>query len=136
MVQQFQRCIANRLDELSDLMAAVEGFLQQNGAGGELVYTTNLALEEMVTNTIKYGYDDKLDHEILVGLEWDGSSLRLRIEDDGHEFDPCQAPEPDTGKDLDDMAIGGLGIHLVREMAEAMTYTRSGDRNLLEITIR
>ena len=60
------------------------------------VYVVNLAIEEIVTNILKYGYDDTAIHEILLRIEIHPGAVRLVLEDDGHEFNPLKVPEPDV----------------------------------------
>lgn len=59
---------------------------------------------------------------------------RLVVEDDGIAFDPTrQARAPDLDSDLDDRAIGGLGVHMVRRLTDEQRYARVGGRNVMEI---
>ena len=90
----------------------------------------------MVTNTLKFGYDDTAVHEILLRVEVLPKRLLLIIEDDGHEFNPLNAPEPDVNLPAEQRTPGGLGIHLVRKFAEDVGYERSSGRNRLTIAIR
>ncbi len=132
----FDLALANDLAEIERLNTAMAIFLEQQEIPPKAGYTINLALEEMITNIIKYGYDDDQRHEIRVGLTLDGDRLTLRVEDDGHEFDPLAVGTPDTHQPIQDREIGGLGIYLVRSMTERMAYRREGGRNVLEIVIR
>ena len=90
----------------------------------------------MITNIIKYGYDDSLSHDITVTLTHESRRLIIRIEDDGHQFNPLSLPPPDTSPHLEKRKIGGLGIHLVRHTVDSMRYQRQVDRNVLDIIIR
>jgi serine/threonine-protein kinase RsbW len=125
--------IANDPAELVRLAEQVGDFLAGHDAAPGTAYKVSLALEELVTNTVKYGYDDRNRHEIEVSLAWEPPHLVLRLEDDGHPFDPLAAPAPDMGAPLETRTVGGLGLHLVRQMADAFTYRRAGDRNRLEL---
>ena len=121
-----ERRFHNRSDDLSHVTEEAVRFLEERGAGDRAVYAANLAIEEMATNILKYGYDDKAAHEILLRVEIHPGSLRLVLEDDGHEFNPLRAPEPDVTQPAEQRAPGGLGIHLVRKMVTEMTYERCG----------
>lgn len=111
-------------------------FLEDNGIRGQAAYSANLAIEEMVSNTLKFGYDDTKVHEILLRAEVLPKRLLLVIEDDGHEFNPLNAPEPDVHLPAEERTPGGLGIYLVRKFAEEMRYERRDGRNRLTIAIR
>ena len=132
----FERRFYNRLDDLSRVTEDAVRFIEGRGVGDRAVYLANLAIEEMATNILKYGYDDKAVHEILLRLEIHPATIRLVLEDDGHEFNPVTAPEPDLNLPTEQRAPGGLGIHLIRHLVEKVDYERCGGRNRLTVTIR
>jgi serine/threonine-protein kinase RsbW len=132
----FERRFYNRLDDLSRVTEEAVRFIEERGVGDRAVYVANLAIEEMATNILKYGYDDTAVHEILLRLEIHPAELRLALEDDGHEFNPLKAPEPDVNQPAEQRVPGGLGIHLIRKLAEQMNYERRGGRNRLTVRIR
>jgi anti-sigma regulatory factor (Ser/Thr protein kinase) len=131
----FEKRFHNRLDDLSRVTEEAVRFIEERGVGNRAVYLVNLAIEEMVTNILKYGYDDTAVHEILLRLEVHPGALRLVLEDDGHEFNPMKAPVPDVNRPAEQRALGGLGIHLIRKLVEQMNYERCGGRNRLTISI-
>jgi serine/threonine-protein kinase RsbW len=131
MVDQLEIQLRNDHGELARLAEALEDFLQRHGCGSEVAMKVNLALDELVTNIINYGYDDGGQHIIRLSLSRDGQVLRMVLEDDGKPFNPLEAPTPDLTAPLEDRAIGGLGIHFVREIMDSVTYRRDGGRNLL-----
>ncbi|MCY4558926.1 MAG: ATP-binding protein [Chloroflexi bacterium] len=93
-----------------------------------------LAVDELLTNTISYGYDDDGEHRIELVLRLEGGALVFEIADDGRAFDPLQASTPDIGASLQDRAIGGLGIYLVRKTMDGVTYRRQDGRNVVTLT--
>jgi serine/threonine-protein kinase RsbW len=125
--------IGNDPAELARVTEQAGDFLAGHDATPGAAYKVSLALEELVTNTIKYGYDDQDRHEILVSLVWSPPQIVLQLEDDGHPFDPLAAPAPDMNAPLETRSVGGLGLHLVRQMAETFTYRREGGRNRLDL---
>ena len=52
--------------------------------------------------------------------------IELTVEDAGAPFDPTRSREPDIDESLDERAIGGLGLHLVRSLADVFSYQRVG----------
>ena len=131
-----ERRFHNRLDDLSRVTEEAVWFIEAQGADDRAVYVAHLAIEEMVTNILKYGYDDTALHEIRLRLEIHPGALLLVLEDDGHEFNPLKAPEPDVSRPVEDRIPGGLGIHLIRKLVEQMDYERCGGRNRLTVRIR
>ncbi len=126
--------IANDLSELERLAGVVEEFCERNGLEAKLVFNLNLVLDEIVTNTVSYGYDDAAPHVIDVVLRREGGMLTLVVEDDARAFDPLEAPEPDLDASLEDRRVGGLGVHLVRTLMDTVDYDRVADRNRLVMT--
>ncbi len=136
MAQSLDIVIKNDFSELGGLCLDVNGFLEKHSMAARVVYAVNLAIEEVLTNIIKYGYDDSKPHDISVHLTLEGEGLRLVLVDDGRRFDVDKAPEPDMSIPASDREVGGLGIHLVRNMLDTLTYTRNGNKNTLELTIK
>ena len=131
----FERRFLNQLDDLGRVIEEAVQFLEEQGVDGQAVYITNLAIEEMGTNLLKYGYDDAARHQILLRLELQPGTLVLVLEDDGHEFNPLNAPEPDVHLTAEERDPGGLGIHLVRRLAQDIRYERHEGRNRLTVKI-
>ena len=125
-------------NQLSPLMRAIEALdccLEQWGASPEARYVAQLAVEELGTNIIKYGYDDRNEHVIRLGAAPEKDVFRICLEDDGHQFNPCLTPEPDPNLSLDERTPGGWGLSLVRRMLAGMEYERQGDRNVLYVLV-
>jgi serine/threonine-protein kinase RsbW len=133
MSTRLTRKITNELFDLESLMNATTNFLEDHGVDGQTVYKVNLALEEMITNIIKYGYDDYNSHDIDVCLEILPDEIVAVIEDDGHAFDPLAQEKRDEPATLEEKKPGGLGIHLIKQLVGNMSYRRDGTRNVLEI---
>ena len=92
----------------------------------------NLALDEVVTNVIRYAHDDDgRQHQIVVRLALEQDVLTAQVEDEGRAFNPVEAPAPDIGASIDERPIGGLGIHLVRSVMNSVEYRREDGRNVL-----
>ncbi len=128
--------IPNRIEALADIAKEVSGWLAELPLSSRAKYSAGLAVEEMVTNIIKYGYDDSHEHLVGIRIAVTPDHLTLVFEDDGHPFDPTQRPPPDIEKLVESQKIGGLGIELVRRMCDKMTYERAGGRNRLSLSIR
>lgn len=131
----FSARIRNNIAEFDRLNAEVAAFAEAHQIHPEAVFVLELVLEEMLSNTIKYGYDDAAVHELDVTIAIKPPHLLICFEDDGREFDPRNAPEPPKDVPLQQMKIGGLGIHLVRKMSARLDYRRENGRNFLEILI-
>lgn len=126
--------IANDFAALGPASAQVRDFLCACKAPDVACFLTDLVIEELVTNTIKYGYDDNDAHHIRVNINFHDGRLCIEVRDDGHSFDPLAQEAPDLTSPTDKRPIGGLGIHLVRQMTDDVRYERHGDENVVFAT--
>lgn len=124
----------NDLSELTHLAEAIESFGEEMGLGMKLVYMLNLALDELVTNVVSYGYDDPTSQgAISLSLAVKDGRLTATLEDDGRPFNPLAQIPPDTDLPLEERQIGGLGVHFVRTMMDDVQYHRIDGRNRLTL---
>jgi serine/threonine-protein kinase RsbW len=87
------------------------------GAASDIV----LATDEAVTNVIVHGYQGRGGViDLVAGRNADGAFVRMR--DDAPPFDPTTVPEPELGLPLDERRPGGLGIYLIRQVVDVVTY--------------
>ncbi len=121
----------NTYEELVRLSRASTNFLEENGTPQSAIFATELTLEELITNSIKYGYDDDEEHEIDVLVKVEADAVTITLIDDGHEFDPFSAKGPDLTSSAEDREVGGLGIHLLKNLLDELRYERAGDRNVI-----
>ena len=126
--------LSGDLTQLESLSSFVDDFGREHGLPASFVFELNLALDELVTNIITHGNRGGGLSFIGVSLRVKGEDLRAVIEDDGQAFDPCKAKAPDLLCSLEERCIGGLGIHLVRNLTDAMSYERMGNRNRITLT--
>jgi anti-sigma regulatory factor (Ser/Thr protein kinase) len=135
MHEELRLTIQNDLAELPRVSELARELLERCGAGERTVYATELALEEILSNVIRHGYQDGDRHEISLVLRVGEGGVELEVEDDGREFDPTAAPAPELDRPLAERQVGGLGIHLLRTFVSEIRYERLGDRNLLRLRI-
>ncbi len=134
MNPSFHQTIANDFTALQALMDGATDFLESQGVDAQAVYRINLALEEMVTNIIKYGYDEPGRHPIEVMIEVGEKEVTASIVDDGHDFNPVLQERKPPSEKVEDREIGGLGIHLMKKLLHRLEHRREEGRNILEIT--
>lgn len=122
--------------QLRDLVAAIDGVLAREGVPADVVHDVQLVTEEVVCNALDYGRVEGREHEISVGIGIDGNLITLEFRDDCVAFNPLERPDPDLDADIDDRPIGGLGVHLIRQLAEEVSYTREEPHNILRVVLR
>lgn len=123
--------LANDLTEIPRLATLVESFFREKGIDSRFAVNVNLALDEVLTNIISHGYRDASTHTINVTMVLEKDVVKATVEDDACAFDPRTAQPPDTESPLAARPLGGLGIHLVRQLMDRIEYVRSNGRNRL-----
>jgi anti-sigma regulatory factor (Ser/Thr protein kinase) len=123
--------VLNQRREIPRLSRVVDRFAEECGLCEEDTANLNLILDELVSNVIKYGYDDTLEHQIRVSVTFDSDLVTVRIEDDGKPFNPLEVPPPKLDLPIEQRPIGGLGVHIVKTMADSLDYRRENGCNVV-----
>ena len=123
--------LKNDLIEIERLAGCVLAFGEENELNDDIVGEIRLVLEEIVTNIISYGYEDKARHEIAVSIVNGEEEITVSVRDDAKPFNLLEYPRPDLEIPLEDRGVGGMGIHMVREIMDEINYKREDDGNLL-----
>jgi serine/threonine-protein kinase RsbW len=109
---------------------AFDAFASARGIPVEVVRSVQVALDEILSNTVRHGYGSRGEGgRIEIGFEVAGGILEVTIQDDAPAFDPLAAPVPDTTSGLADRPAGGLGILLTRRLMDDVEYERASGRN-------
>lgn len=124
--------IGNQLADVFGALDRCENLLEEAEVPASLRSDMRLVLEELMVNTVEYGYPDGRPGRIRLLLQPQPQTVVIELIDDGIAFDPLQSAVPDLTGDLADREqLGGLGIHLARTMASEMRYARDADGNHL-----
>ena len=125
--------LKSNLSELDALCQKLEKFGQSMGLSQKCIFEANLALDELFTNIISYGFDDKNEHTIRITISLQNDELVFNIEDDGMPFNPTEVESPDLECTIEECRIGGLGIHLAKNLMDEVCYQRCNDKNILTL---
>ena len=123
--------LKNDLSELEQLCKTCEEIGRSINISDKSIFEMNLALDELFTNIISYGFQDCLEHIINISITIEGDQLQMRIEDDGVPFNPLESKTPDFQCGVEECKIGGLGIHLIGKLMDDIQYQRVADKNIL-----
>lgn len=93
-----------------------------------------LALEEVFMNVVMHGSPAGTTPWVEVSLSLTADALTMTVEDSGPQFDPLSLPPPDVTATLAERRLGGLGVFLVRQVMDTVSYHRVGARNRLRMT--
>ncbi|MDD2811286.1 ATP-binding protein [Rhodoferax sp.] len=119
--------------ELAQLLNQVTGLGLRQGWSAQAVAQVQLVVEELVVNIMNYGSQSGAETLIELTLVQEGQHLHLTLSDNGMAFDPLQVKAPDLSTDLDQRPVGGLGIYLVTQLVDELSYQRVGSWNRLQI---
>lgn len=123
-------------DTLPQALAWLEDVAQQQQWAPRTAFKLGLCLDEALTNILTYAFQDenrKAAH-IALSVQADGTLLALDIVDNGAPFDPTQTQSPQLAASVDDAAIGGHGLRLMRHYLQDIQYRRSNEQNHLRLT--
>lgn len=126
--------LRSQLSELRKLPSWIERLASGRSIPAPIQFAMELCLEEAISNIIRYGYFGQPDHSISVHFTGprDGY-LVLVVEDTSPPFNPVTSPELPELSTLDEIPIGGQGIRLLREFADALDYQTTPNGNRLSI---
>ena len=123
--------IKNKLPEIEKANEQFNEFAQQSNIPKKLESRVFLVFDEILTNIISYAYADQNDHRIELKLQLTDKHLKITISDDGMPFNPFTVDTPDTSLSLEEREIGGLGIHLVKNVMDEVSYQRRIEKNVV-----
>lgn len=121
-----------RTEEAVAVGERAETWVTDAGCDPAVALRLALILEELATNTIKYGYGKECDDQIRIALAFDGVRLTLTYEDEAPAFDPMKKIAETTPGSA---PVGGFGLHMIKGLSESMTYDRDGARNVLRVVL-
>jgi serine/threonine-protein kinase RsbW len=122
--------------QLAVLTQFLQDFWSEERLPPEHALSFELALEEIFVNVVTHGASQDKVPKVEVTLLLCDRDLSMTLEDDGLHFDPLSRPSPDVTADISQRPVGGLGIFLVRELMDAVSYERLATRNRLTMSKR
>jgi anti-anti-sigma factor len=122
--------------EVARVGAAFAEFADAHALPASVRRSVSVALDELLTNTLSYGFAGREGGEVTVAVELGADRVSVTLTDDGAPFDPFGVPAPDTALPVEERRIGGLGIHLARRIMDEVSYHRRADRNVVVLAKR
>lgn len=123
--------LTNEITEIQRLSSELLRFSEAAGLAPDTVGDIRLALEEVVSNICRYGYERDQSGRIEVRLQRWGEAIRIEVRDDGRPFNPLsEAPSPNLVRPFPEREVGGLGIYLVRRVMDQVAYRFEHGQNV------
>ncbi len=124
--------------EIARVNAAFTAFAEAHAMPAAVRRSLNVALDELLQNTIVHGFAGRQgeDGAVTIAVELLPDRLTVTLTDDGQPFNPLDTAVPDTAGSVEERPIGGLGIHLVRQLMDEVHYHRRGGHNVVVLVKR
>ncbi|MBP5339425.1 MAG: ATP-binding protein [Prevotella sp.] len=129
----YELILQNDVQQVTRLAPFVDEVCQAAALDMATTLKLNLAIEEAVVNVINYAYPHDTVADITIQAQLRKHQLQFVIRDSGIPFDPTAQQEADTTLSVEERPIGGLGIHLVRQIMDSVNYRRTGGKNILTL---
>ncbi len=126
--------LPNDIETIPQLSEFIDTIADEAGLDISFSMSLNLALEEAVVNVMTYAYPEGTIGYVNIDIKADGKQFTCTLSDTGVPFDPTQNPEADTTLSAEDRPIGGLGIHLIRQIMDDVSYQYTDKCNVLTLT--
>jgi anti-sigma regulatory factor (Ser/Thr protein kinase) len=127
--------IYNDIKEISRAIDFFTQFSKDHKIDVKIVKKFIISIDELLNNIIHYGYPKVRENAINLILVYTDTLLSLTIIDQGIPFNPLEKEKPQTNQSIEDRPIGGLGIHLVKNMMDEIEYTRENNKNVLTLSM-
>ena len=133
--QVFQRSITlpNDVQEVPRLAEFIDEVCECLEFDMTLTMQINLYIEEAVVNVMDYAYPAGTVGDVNIDVLADDEQVKFIISDSGTPFDPTAKDDVDTTLSVEGRRIGGLGIHLVRQLMDTIEYARTDGKNILTL---
>lgn len=124
------------LSHLDDVVGFVEDSLGRTSCPMKLTMQVVLCIEELFVNVASYAYDN-LKGVCIINLETQHTDkqgkVSIEIIDFGKPFNPLEKEDPDITLSAEDRQIGGLGIYMVKQTMDQVTYDYKDEKNMLRL---
>ena len=132
----FTITVSARHAAFTELRTFVDDACAKAGAPRADYLRLMLLIEELFVNTVTHGYGEDSDDPVRVRLSVTPAAIAVEYEDCARPYDPFGVPAPDRDdEDLDARHVGGLGIRLIRTIAEDVGWMYRDGRNCITFRI-
>lgn len=114
----------------------VERWSRENHLSLEAQYTLQLAIEELVTNIVKYGFRAESEPNVEIEIREEYGEVTLMVSDNTAAFNPLAMADPDITRTAEEREIGGLGLFLIRKKVSSIDYEYKNGFNIVRAVFR
>ncbi|MHC1744760.1 MAG: ATP-binding protein [Syntrophobacteraceae bacterium] len=128
--------VGAKLDSMDVVQDFVLREIEELIRSEESIQDIRLVLEEIFTNIAFYAYPDGEGTVRVTCFKGSDQTWCIAFQDTGIPFNPLEFHCPDLEQEFSERAIGGLGIHLVKQLAHEVHYRREAHFNVLTVCFR
>ena len=123
--------VPGRYEEIQKICQFVADGAAENGLDETAVFHIELACDEACTNIIEHAYGGEDKGEINISWQMKDSAFTITFHDNGRSFNPGAVPQPalppsppntTSSSDIDNVKVGGLGIHFMRQLMDNVQF--------------
>lgn len=123
--------VPGRYEEIQKICQFVADGAAESGLNETAIFHIELACDEACTNIIEHAYEGEEKGEINISWQLKDSAFVITLHDNGRSFDPDDVPQPQlppasldapTPADIDNVKVGGLGIHFMRQLMDDVQF--------------
>ncbi len=125
-------CQPKSIDAVEAGRQAVLAYLAPFDLSGVAINRIEVILEELVSNVVRHSVEAR---SIMIEARCNDRAVAICVEDDGAPFNPLERAAPAPFSKLEDAPLGGLGIPLIKQLSQGVSYQRIGSRNRISVTV-
>lgn len=126
------------VDTSDDIVAYIMASLKENDFPGDKYVKIQLAIEEAVVNICSYAYIHNFpitSGEVVVQIDVKDDVFNISLKDKGMAYNPLHRSDPAIWAPAEEKEVGGLGVYLIKQMADDVEYENDGVYNILRLKI-
>ncbi len=136
MQQRRSQTFPAKLDRITEMLQFIANWCSDAGSTESACNSLKLIVDEIASNVCNYGTDKEHAGPITISVSKNDKTIVLEIADQGIPFNPLEQVVPNTTAPLEERPIGGLGIFLVQQVSESVSYRREGNENRLTMILK
>lgn len=132
----FRMSVGAHAGGVGEVNAAFAGFADAHAMPAAVRRNVSIAIDELLANALSHGRTGRDPCSVTVEVELDPERVKVILTDDGAPFDPFGRDAPDTTLSVEERPIGGLGLHLVGQLMDQVSYQRREGHNVVVLVKR
>ncbi len=137
-MQEYNKLFNTADSSAEDIIEYIIDIFSKNNFPAEKTNQLRLGIEEAIVNVCNYAYIHNFPvttGPVEIDIRIDGNSFFVQIRDEGIPYNPLKSPTPELWAPAEEKEIGGLGIYLIKQMTDDISYENDGTSNFLRLTI-